>query len=67
MAETKRRDDLNTGEVRAKAAAAVQWSKHASEYTASVGGKPWQYIIMPHDEIVESKRLSDYLRFEWKA
>jgi type III restriction enzyme len=67
MAETKKRDDLKTDEVKAKAAAAVRWSGHASEYAASVGGKPWKYILVPHDEIVESKRLLEFLRFEQKA
>ena len=64
MAETKKRADLDTQEVRAKAAAAVQWCRHASEYAASVGSKPWQYLLIPHDEIFESQRLSDYLRFQ---
>jgi type III restriction enzyme len=63
MAETKKRDDLNTDEVKAKAAAAVRWCKYASEHAASVGGKPWQYILVPHDEVLESKRLADFLRF----
>jgi type III restriction enzyme len=40
MAKTRKRDDLKTDEVRAKAAAAVQWCKHASEHAASVGSKP---------------------------
>ena len=66
MAETKKRGDLNSDEVQAKAAAAVQWCKHASEYAASVGVKPWKYGLIPHDEIVESRRLLDFLRFEQK-
>ncbi|WP_298293411.1 DEAD/DEAH box helicase family protein [Thiomonas sp.] len=64
MAETKKRDDLKTDEVRAKAAAAVRWCQHASEYALSVGSKPWKYLLVPHDEIDESRRLSDFLRFE---
>jgi len=67
MAETKKRDDLKTDEVQAKAAAAVRWCKYASDHAASVGGKPWKYILVPHDEIVESKRLLEFLRFEQKA
>ena len=64
MAETKKRDDLTTDEVKAKAAAAVRWCKHASDHARSVGGKPWKYLLVPHDEIDESKRLTDFLRFE---
>lgn len=28
--------------------------------------KPQQYLLLPHNEILESKRLPDYLRFEVK-
>lgn len=67
MAETKKRDDLQAVDVTSKADAAVRWCKHASDYTASVGGKPWKYLLIPHDEVVESKRLADFLRFEYRA
>ena len=64
MAETKKRVDLNTDEVKSKAAAAARWCKYASEYAARVGNKPWKYLLVPHDEIAESKQLLDFLRFE---
>src|SRR3546814_1241679 len=64
LAETKKRDDLKSDEVVAKAAAAVRWCKYAAGHTKNVGGKPWKYMLIPHDEISESKRLTDYLRFE---
>lgn len=64
MVETKARGDMDTQEVQAKAAAAARWCKHASDHAASVGTKPWHYVLAPHDEITESKRLADYLRFE---
>lgn len=67
MVETKARNDVNTQEVQAKAAAAARWCKHASDHAASVSGKPWKYLLVPHDEINESKRLTDFLRFEVKA
>ena len=67
MAETKKRDDLKSPEVKAKAEAAVRWCRHASDYTAKVGGKPWKYLLVPHDEVVENRTLADYLRFEQKA
>lgn len=63
LAETKKRDDLQSAEVVAKAEAAVRWCALASDYAASVGGKPWKYVLVPHDEIEESKRLEDFLRF----
>ena len=67
MVETKARADINTQEVQAKAAAAMRWCKHASDHAASVGTKPWKYLLVPHDEVSESKQLADYLRFEVKA
>ncbi|CAK7008016.1 DEAD/DEAH box helicase [Saezia sanguinis] len=67
MVETKARGDINTQEVQAKAAAAVQWCKHASDFTVSVGGKAWRYLLVPHDEVSESMRLTDFLRFEMKG
>lgn len=64
MAETKARNDMNDGQVQAKASSAAQWCKHASDYARSVGSKPWKYVLIPHDEITDSKRLSDFLRYE---
>jgi len=46
---------------------AANWCRHASDYAVEVGGKPWNYLLLPHDEISEEKRLSDFLRFEVKA
>ena len=67
MVETKARADIDTQEVQAKAAAAVRWCKHAANHAASVGGKSWCYLLVPHDDIAESKRLIDFLRFQVKG
>jgi type III restriction enzyme len=67
MVETKARTDVNTQEVQAKAHSAARWCKHASAHAVEVGTKAWKYLLLPHDEVSESKRLSDYLRFEVKA
>lgn len=67
MVETKARGDINAQDVQAKATAANRWCKYASDYSASVGAKPWRYLLVPHDEVVESKHLSDFGRFEWKS
>jgi len=66
MVETKARSDIESQDVQAKAGSASNWCKHASDHAATVGGKPWKYLLLPHDEVVESKRLADYLRFEVK-
>jgi type III restriction enzyme len=67
MVETKARADINAQAVQAKAAAAVRWCEHASDYAVMIGTKPWKYLLIPHDEIVESNRLNDFLRFEVKS
>ncbi|KTT29578.1 type III restriction enzyme, res subunit [Pseudomonas oryzihabitans] len=67
LAETKAAIDLETQEVQAKAAAAAQWAKHASDYAQGIDGKPWKYLLIPHSEVTESKRLMDYQRFEVKV
>jgi type III restriction enzyme len=67
MVETKARADINTQEVQAKVAAATRWCRHASDYAESVGSKSWSYLLIPHDEISEACRLSDYQRYKVKA
>ena len=64
MVETKARADIHTQEVQTKAAAAARWCTHASAHAVQVGTKPWKYLLLPHDEVAESKRLQDYVRFE---
>jgi type III restriction enzyme len=66
MVETKARADVDTQEVQAKASSAARWCQHASAHAVEVGTKPWKYLLLPHDEVTESKRLVDYLRFEVK-
>ncbi|MEX8510070.1 MAG: DEAD/DEAH box helicase [Leptothrix ochracea] len=67
MVETKARIDIDTQDVQAKATAAARWCMHASNHAVSVGSKPWRYLLVPHDEITESRRLVDFLRFEVKG
>ncbi len=64
LVETKARSDVDDGEVKAKAEAARQWAEHASEYSRSNSGKPWRYLLIPHDEINESRKLKDFERFK---
>ena len=61
MCETKARNELETDEVKAKAKAGALWCKNASDHA---GGKPWQYLLIPHEQVTEDKRLQDYLQFQ---
>ena len=67
MVETKARADLDSPDVQAKAQVAVQWCRHASDYAEQTGGKPWRYVLLPHDEVQESRQLEDFLRFREKT
>ncbi|MEO7161149.1 MAG: type III restriction endonuclease subunit R, partial [Polaromonas sp.] len=64
MVETKARNELATEEVKAKAAAGALWCRHASSHAQTTGAKPWKYLLIPHDQTTEDKRLMDFLSFE---
>lgn len=36
---------------------AVKWCANASNNARSNGGKPWRYLLIPHDEIAENITL----------
>lgn len=57
MLEPKRRSEMDDAEVLAKKDAAVKWCHHASEYMQSNGGKPWSYVLIPHDAIAQNMTL----------
>lgn len=67
LVETKAGKDLKDPEVLAKADAAFEWCKHATDYALQHNGKSWRYVMIPHDEVAESKKLPDFLRFEKKS
>lgn len=48
MCETKAEKDVNDPDVQAKAEAAREFCRRATEFTAQNGGKPWKYVIIPH-------------------
>jgi type III restriction enzyme len=37
--------------------AAVEWCANASAHAQSYGGKPWRYLLIPHDEIATNITL----------
>jgi len=61
MVETKARGDISDAVVLAKAEAAKKWCSNASEYLAKHGGKPWEYWLIPHDEVTENRDLSGFI------
>jgi type III restriction enzyme len=57
MLEPKASNAMDDVEVLAKRDAAVKWCSQASEYSKSVGGKPWRYVLVPHDAVASNMTL----------
>jgi type III restriction enzyme len=57
MLEPKMRNQMEDAIVLVKKDAAVQWCANASDHARSNGGKPWRYLLIPHDEIAENITL----------
>jgi type III restriction enzyme len=63
MIETKKAQEVTAAqesetEVKAKADQAILWCKHASDYSKKVGGKPWRYLLIPHDQVAANVTLA---------
>ena len=58
MIETKARNAMTTPEVVTKRKAAEEWCQHASAHAAIYGGKPWRYVLLPHDVVAENRTLA---------
>jgi len=57
LCEPKSAAEMDDREVLAKAKAAAEWCKHATEHERKHGGKPWTYLLIPHDVITDNKTL----------
>jgi len=51
LVEIKMDSQMQHPEVVEKAKAALQYCLHASEYNLKNYGKPWKYLLIPHNEI----------------
>lgn len=58
IVEVKARRELMDDIVQTKARAACQWVTHANAHAAENGGKPWAYVLVPHDDILENSTLA---------
>lgn len=57
MLEPKAKNQLDAPDVVAKKEAALRWCENASGHAKSYGGKPWVYLLLPHDIIAENMTL----------
>ena len=58
MLEPKAKNQMGDADVLAKRDAAVTWCQHASAHAATCKGKPWKYVLIPHDVIAENMTLA---------
>ncbi|HEX7320439.1 MAG TPA: DEAD/DEAH box helicase family protein [bacterium] len=57
VCEVKAANEMNDAEVLVKAKAAAAWCVHATAHAQKHGGKPWSYLLIPHDAIAENKSM----------
>ncbi len=60
MVETKKEGAMEDSDVQEKTQAALQYCKYATEFTTQNGGKPWKFILIPHN-MVQVNMSFDYL------
>ncbi len=67
MVETKAQKEMKDTKVLTKANAAIKWCENASTHLLANGGKEWVYLLVPHDEVKENLKITDYLnRFRFQ-
>lgn len=57
MIEVKAANEMDDPEVLAKKAAGEEWCRMASEHATRHRGKPWRYVLIRHDGILENVDL----------
>ena len=60
MLEPKASNQLDDTVVLAKKEVAIKWCANASKHAESYGGKPWQYVLIPHDAIMENMTIKGF-------
>ena len=68
MVETKKEGAIEDQDVQKKTQAALEYCKYATSFTTQNSGKPWKYILIPHNA-VQANMSFDYLvkTFECKG
>jgi type III restriction enzyme len=58
MLEPKDRNKLDAADVIAKRDVAVKWCQNATAHAKTYDGKPWSYLLLPHDVIADNMTLA---------
>jgi type III restriction enzyme len=62
MLEPKMSSQMTDAEVLAKKEVALRWCQQATAYMQQHGGKPWTYVLIPHDAIAENMTLNGLVK-----
>lgn len=57
MLEHKASNQMTDSVVLAKKDVAIKWCKNATDYAVANGGKPWRYVLIPHNAIAVNMTL----------
>ncbi len=49
---------MDDSDVLSKARAAAEWCGYATDHAKAHGGKPWSYLLIPHDVVSDNKTLA---------
>ena len=67
LVETKKESDISTEEVQQKAKAALEYCYNATEFTTKNNGKPWRYLLLPHNSVSITCDFNHYAKeYEYK-
>jgi len=58
LCEPKRASEISDDVVQSKADAALVWCEHATVHAKAYGGKPWTYLLIPHNQVSEQMSLA---------
>ncbi len=59
MAETKSQRDMNSEDVVKKTQAALNYCEQVTKYTIANGGKPWKYLLIPHNAVMHNMSFDE--------
>jgi type III restriction enzyme len=62
MVETKKEGSIEDSDVQEKSAAALQYCKNATDFTVMNGGKPWKYVLIPHNAVQANMSFDTLVR-----
>jgi type III restriction enzyme len=58
IVEIKKETDISSQVVKDKANAVFTWCQHATDHESKNAGKPWGYLLIPHNEVNENMTVA---------